>query len=228
MKSYKIIQDLKKNGFACFELNTLMAWQEVLKTVSELLEKTPMYFDGSANCYGANFVSQGEGNYRSATDSALGLHQEGYSDDERPRYICFYCVESGQTDGGHTLIADARKAITLLKPLQSAAIFKTQISFKVGASNSKWGKWFNLIEPDSEGNPVLRFAEPEPGFREVKLQNDNSPVLLEKLTKALRQVTIDHSWIPGKTLVIDNMRCLHGRTSLTPNTNRRLLRLAFD
>lgn len=221
--SNKLINEIKDKGFSILKMEKSLQWEAVLRKVSNLIDKKPFKFDGTADCYGVNYVELGKGNYRSAKNSALGLHQEGYESQERPEYIAFYCVHS-IGEGGETLVADSQPIIS-----DSSSNFVKELNFaeirfcKVQKQNN-WTPWRQLIEENQRR--IIRFAEPETNFRCVEVRKTSSS-LVDQLTILLKQNTVTHAWKDGEVLIIDNLRCLHGRNKIGEQARRCLLRLAF-
>lgn len=214
---------LSRAGYCVSRLQPGLGWQAVVEIVSELLGVPPLDYDGTPDCAGVNFVTLGLGAYRSGTQSALGLHQEGYADEQLHGWLAFYCVETyGQ--GGETLIVDARSALESLPGRTVSKLLNTEVRFS--KPSGIWTPWRPLLEKNVCGELLVRFAEPESGFREVDLR-PSSPSLLALMSNAFRRQAMAHSWRAGDLVILDNLRYLHGRNRVEEPARRSLLRMSF-
>jgi alpha-ketoglutarate-dependent taurine dioxygenase len=222
----KTVQEkLHNTGFCIIQMDINLSWSIVVQNVGNLLNQEIFGFDGTTDCYGVNYVELGKGNYRSSTSVALGLHQEGYETEDRPQYIAFYCLKS-VGEGGQTLIADSQPVITKLNRDFLSELNQAEIRFCKLKNREIWTPWRKLIEKTPNQETIIRFAEPEAGFRSVEIRGLSSD-LIEQLTKGFKENTTVHSWEDGQLLIIDNYRCLHGRNEIIGEAERCLLRLAF-
>lgn len=217
-----LLDSLRAHGHTTLSLPPGLDWAEVLARITPLLGRSLMGFDGTADCFGVNQVALGEGTYRSGTPVALGLHQEGYDTDPRPGIICFYCMEPGR--GGRIRVARTAAALALLSVADRSALHGARVRFR--RRYHPWGDFFPLVSDGCDGNrEILRYAEPEECLRQVEVVGA-SPKTREALDGALRRVSVAYAWWPGRCLIIDNLRCLHGREEIVSGP-RRLLRLAY-
>jgi alpha-ketoglutarate-dependent taurine dioxygenase len=214
---------LASRGFCVLPLGVGLPWEAVVREASALIGRRPIGFDGTSDCSGVNLVTLGVGGYRSASTSSLGLHQEGYADEVPLGWLALYCVEASGS-GGETLVVDARTVFHSLSRELYAQLLVTDVRFSKDAVN--WTPWRPLLEPVNDGNLMVRFAQAERGFRQVDLRPPREG-LLEHLSQQLHAHAVAHPWRPGDLLLIDNHRCLHGRTRIQEPARRSLLRMAF-
>ncbi|MES2044593.1 MAG: TauD/TfdA family dioxygenase [Pseudomonadota bacterium] len=211
-------------GVSAVRVEPGTSWRAVQTACIELLGAAPLCFDGTDQCFGVNHVWLGHGDRRSDSAAALSLHQEGYDEPVRPRYVAFLCVESGR--GGGTTHADTRAPFESLPRLHREALARAQIRFRRSRDPFEmWSAWFPVIETNSTKRELLRFAEPEVGYREVEI-----PAALEAFRELRQRLSAEvkvHSWNAGDVLLLDNHRVVHGREAIAEGCRRHLIRLAF-
>jgi alpha-ketoglutarate-dependent taurine dioxygenase len=221
----KLLRRLGQSGWLEIELGYEPSdWRAVVERLVELTGRAPVGFDGTSECAGVNFIGIGSSTFRSSSISEIPLHQEGYDLEEPPELLAFYYAAECPEEP--TWVVDAARALMDLSPGERERLAQMQIRFRREERCRDWTPWRKLLHVSRANLPGLRFAEPEPGFRKVEVRG-GPETLFQELRGVLLRNRLEFTWNRGVVLLIDNMRCLHGRPALRSESRRRLLRVVF-
>ncbi|KAG0055216.1 hypothetical protein BGZ83_009271 [Gryganskiella cystojenkinii] len=161
------------------------------------------------------------------TDLALGAHTDTtYFTD--PVGLQMFHLLHHDGEGGHNLLVDGFHCAKILKE-QYPQSYKTLSEIGVAAHSA--GDASTHIVPSPRRNPILKHAPVTKNLVQVRFNNDDRSTLdhlnanqVESFYNALfdwNKVLTDEQnalWTkfqPGRVLIFDNWRCLHGRSAFT-------------
>lgn len=148
----------------------------------------------------------------SSTNAGLSLHQEGYEQDIRPKFICLLCIEPGK--GGNVILSRFQKTTIPLIKEGKIKFFRT--------SSGRWTEWSSIVE-EIEQETWIRIAVSDV-HRKVKVKGCDKSI--EYLNDELKNNQIEVEWEKNKLIIIDNRIAFHGRKEILEGP-RTLLRYCF-
>lgn len=219
----RIVRRLEEEGYATFDATDNLNVSSLIFLLQQLLGIKSEFVRRPST---VNSVHLGHGNFRSGSNESLGLHQEGYNlpEKDRPRYLCLYCIMPGSR--GETQVVNTQRVTAELRPGLLEKLLPANVRFKRLESGASWTNPTSLFW--SFGGDAFSFcyAEQEEGFRAVQIEGVSDAERRE-LEGCLRKNCEEISWSKGKTLIIDNYKCLHGRAAIDNCKPRKLLRIVF-
>jgi len=141
-----------------------------------------------------------------ASDREMELH----TDHPRVHWIIWHCVRQS-SEGGISLLKDARKALHQLNPTNLRALRETTMGTH------------KVFPGDKERYPVLRrFGDtPDWVYYTPWFRREGADCNLDAFAKELDKVeTIQVRLLPGQALAINNARMLHGRSAIGGDRDR--------
>jgi len=156
------------------------------------------------------------------TDRAVPLHWDGAFVGEAPRYLVFHCLEAPSGSGGETQFVDTARVWAKLDTATRDRFRSLQFRYSTEKKAYYGGSFVSplVVEHETRGDAVLRFAEPVDDLNAVRvevlgLDPLQSAAILGELRTALRQgdCLLAHPWIPGDIVIADNLGLLHGRAA---------------
>jgi hypothetical protein len=145
-----------------------------------------------------------------ATTHEMELH----TDHPRARWISWECIRQS-SQGGISLLKDCNEALKTFTLDEKNELETTLVNtHKVFLDDSSK---YPLLRKDMNGSDWLYFTPwmigeiTSPIFHKLKLALDNLPIISVKLN-------------PGEILIVNNGRMLHGRTAISGDQNRLLIR----
>ncbi|NUO49763.1 MAG: UbiA family prenyltransferase [Polyangiaceae bacterium] len=167
------------------------------------------------------------------TDRAVPLHWDGAFAGQPPRYLVFHCLEAPEEgEGGETLFVDTAKVWLSLSEPERDRYRALRFRYSTEKRAHYGGSFVSalVVEHETRGDTVLRFAEPVDDLNAVAVEAVGlDPLqsaaligeLRERLTKP--EVTLAHAWHAGDVVIADNLGLLHGRRAF-PNAKPRVIR----
>lgn len=153
------------------------------------------------------------------TDRAVPLHWDGAFAGEAPQYLVFHCLEA-PAGGGETEFVDTSRVWSKLDEADRDRF--RALSFRYSTEKkAHYGGSFTsplVVEHETRGDAVLRFAEPVDDLNAVRVDAEGldplaSAETIGRVRRALRDpdAILAHPWMPGDVVIADNLGLLHGR-----------------
>ncbi|MFO0615710.1 MAG: TauD/TfdA family dioxygenase [Polyangiaceae bacterium] len=153
------------------------------------------------------------------TDRAVPLHWDGAFAGEAPRYLVFHCLEA-PAKGGETEFVDTSRVWSKLDEAERDRF--RALSFRYSTEKkAHYGGTFTsplVVEHETRGDAVLRFAEPVDDLNAVRVEAVGldplaSAEVIGRVRRALRDpdAILAHPWAAGDVVIADNLGLLHGR-----------------
>lgn len=217
---------LNIEGFATFD-HILSSEQPVPKQLRDLVDRFGTIIKHpDSDEYGVTKIAPAEDSdctdrNRGLTSKELYLHTDGSAVIEPPPFFLFYCSKPAP-EGGLSKLLDGKELYEILNWI-SPDLLKS------------------LLEPNSAifGNPkddhVIGsvFSQDEKGIVSVRFRYDtlgyySAPIAskLEDLLSIMEGLKVSFRLDSGQGYIINNRRCLHGRTSF--NGEREMYRVLFN
>jgi alpha-ketoglutarate-dependent taurine dioxygenase len=139
-----------------------------------------------------------------------------------PRFLLTQCVRSEAGAGGAALLADCSAAWTGLSPALRAILSEKLFTFEYPP---------NCIEGHTEPLAICAITNGAPLWR-FRLDGMTYPPFAADAVlhfhRALEAATVEHQFITGDLLVVDNTRVVHGRTAFSASGDyERYLRRVY-
>ena len=156
------------------------------------------------------------------TDRAVPLHWDGAFAGEAPRYLVFHCLEAPSSAGGETELVDTARVWAKLDPAMRDRFRALQFRYTTEKKAHYGGSFVSplVVEHETRGDAVLRFAEPVDDLNAVRVEAVGldplqSAALIGEVRKELRRADclLAHRWEPGDIVIADNLGLLHGRAA---------------
>jgi hypothetical protein len=145
-----------------------------------------------------------------ATTHEMELH----TDHPRARWISWECIRQS-SEGGYSLLKDSYEALKKFSVDEKKELENTLVNtHKVFPDDSSK---YPILRRDVDESywfyftPWMTGEVTSPLFHKLKLALDNIPTMSVKLN-------------PGEILIVNNARMLHGRSAITGDQNRLLIR----
>jgi L-asparagine oxygenase len=147
------------------------------------------------------------------------LHVEIAFDQFRPDHLALYCLRADHEHKAATIIADARRACSLLTPEQIEALRRADFQIRAGES---FRKGLNGQDEWSERVAVLtgpeEFVELRVNLNHMRALSQSGEAALTALRTALHSPSAYSEVVlePGDLLLVNNKVCAHGRRPFLP------------
>ncbi|TAE73265.1 MAG: hypothetical protein EAZ85_07550 [Bacteroidetes bacterium] len=195
------MNDLVKNGWQHFTNQTEKQFLEIANGLGEIIQET-------------NVIVKPDSKALVTSAKGLGLH----TDHHKANFVAWFCYKQ-TSEGGETLLLDARKAFALVdKPTQDA--LKTIHLFE-----------HKVFEDDDESCPLVYFKEQEIRFyfsfwlMKMELSNTQKRAL-EVFYEAIKNTEkVALKLQKNDILIVNNHYILHGRNAIVGSQDRFLKRL---
>lgn len=222
----ELLHNVMKNGYALFRGTELSSadFVSVAKKVGEPI-RTGI---GTLEDGLVIDLHDDPGNKNPAfSKQGLVLHSDLIFYHELPKYFSLHCVQPADK-GGETFLLDGEEAARILLGTYGG-LRDVVLSYQVEHPDSTRIRERPLIGSNC-GKDVLIFRDVTPGYENERIELvDGTPDELDDILQRTRTVTQDEtlllrtSWRKGDTLIVDNIRMLHGREPY--EGDRRLLRI---
>lgn len=152
----------------------------------------------------------------------MDLHTDS-SYRRRPHELVLFHMIRPAASGGQSRIASVREVVSRLDPMTRAALREPVFPFTRGEVPVLTG---------TEDDPCLRYYRHQLDHRldQGRLLPRPEAEALERLDAVLRDpetgTLVDLA--PGEALVLDNRRCLHGRTGFLESSDRLMIRIRIE
>ncbi|HLX54055.1 MAG TPA: TauD/TfdA family dioxygenase [Aquella sp.] len=151
-----------------------------------------------------------------ASDSSaivLDLHVENGYHPIRPDFLMLQCLRSDRSNSGHTMVLDIMQILPFFSDEELAILkskqFKTSVDWNFGNFDAQRGSGPTVsILFGSEANPLVFYDD-----EYIIGITCAAQVVLDKFRELLHKHVIKILLQPGEMLVIDNYKCVHGRTA---------------
>ena len=160
--------------------------------------------------YTAEIKPQKNARAKYSTTHEMELH----TDHPRARWISWECIRQS-SQGGYSLLKDSYEALKTFSIDEKGELENTLVNtHKVFLDDSSK---YPLLRKDIDGSDWLCFTPwmigeiNSPIFQKLKSALDSLPIISVKLN-------------PGEILIVNNARMLHGRTAISGDQNRLLIR----
>lgn len=164
------------------------------------------------------------------TDRAVPLHWDGAFAGEAPRYLVFHCLEA-PASGGETEFVDTSRVWSKLDEAERDRF--RALSFRYSTEKkAHYGGSFTsplVVEHETRGDAVLRFAEPVDDLNAVRVEVQGldplaSAEVIGRVRRALRDpdAILAHPWQAGDVVIADNLGLLHGRRAFPRSSEGRV------
>lgn len=160
-------------------------------------------------------------------DLELPLHCDSASNEDRPNYLVLWALRSSPNERVATRYAEITAALQLLDEATVAILREPRFQLLVAT----------IVDPGpgdpDRSEPVALVSGPAhaPELRlhatRTEALDPEAALALEALVSALNRVGVDIELTPGRMLIINNRRGVHGRNAFTPTydgSDRWLLR----
>jgi len=145
-----------------------------------------------------------------ATDQEMALH----TDHPRARWISWECVRQSSA-GGYSLLKDTKPALDSLSGSERDELRSLTIRTHVVFPDDTGA--YPVLRQDGDGADWVYFTP-------WMTDGQSSPAFLKFLSALEATPTHSLRLYPGESLLIDNGRMLHGRSALSGNKDRLLIR----
>ncbi|MDP9071442.1 MAG: TauD/TfdA family dioxygenase [Actinomycetota bacterium] len=172
------------------------------------------------------------------TRGEVPFHWDGAFAAVTPSYIFFQCIEAAeQGEGGETLFSDTTQVFQQATPERRHSWEQIRITYNTEKVEHYGGRVTHplvSVHPRSRLT-TLRYAEPldseaflNPLFLEIAgLSTERETDFIADMKARLYrpEVCYAHAWRKGDIVIADNHALVHGRRSLTSDSQRRLQRV---
>lgn len=151
-----------------------------------------------------------------ASDSSkivLDLHVENGYHPVRPDFLLLYCLRQDPQNQGYTLAIEIKKVLHYFSEEELLILrglnFKTSVDWNFGNLNAERGSGPHVAVIFGDPKNPMVFYDDE----YIIGVSREAQEVLEKLRKILHEETDNILLKPGEMLILDNCKCLHGRTA---------------
>ncbi len=155
----------------------------------------------------------------STSDEAFPLHTDQFFRAEPADLVAMLCCEAS-AQGGLTLLSDVRRVAESLSPEQTSGLTKAFVRAPFGHTS--------ILRPERCGHYQVAYNRYEIDKCCRTLAHEYSPEECELMASFESWAALCSYQISlgvGDCLVLDNKRFLHGRTAITPGSQRLIKRL---
>lgn len=159
------------------------------------------------------------------TDKRLYPHTDRTTEAEPAPFFLFYCTKPASI-GGETQIVDGRKLYEALAE-RNPGLFQKLLTEKVIFGNpDNSNKYYigAIFSQEKNGIISIRFRYDHLGYYSAPIAQD-----LEKLMQTIDKLVVSFKLEPCQGYIINNRRCLHGRTTFVDmQRERKMYRIFFE
>lgn len=157
------------------------------------------------------------------TDREVPLHWDGAFAGEPPRYLVFHCLETPRA-GGETEFVDTARVWAKLDAPTRDRYRALRFRYSTEKRAHYGGAFVSplVVEHETRGEAILRFAEPVDDLNAVRVEAEGldplqSATIVGELRAALRdpEAILAHPWSAGDVVIADNLGLLHGRRAFS-------------